>query len=134
MTSSEAETPQPAAPATACALGLAGVVVGAGLAILLLANPFRLAALDTLRHRLLGERAASMAARTGESNPPSAAKPGERRILFYRNPMDPTITSPAPMKDSMGMDYVPVYADEAERRRPRPEARWSPSTPPWSRK
>jgi len=42
-----------------------------------------------------------------------AAK-GEREILFYRNPMDPTITSPAPMKDSMGMDYVPVYADEAE--------------------
>jgi Cu(I)/Ag(I) efflux system membrane fusion protein len=33
----------------------------------------------------------------------------ERKILFYRNPMDPTITSPVPMKDSMGMDYVPVY-------------------------
>ena len=39
---------------------------------------------------------------------------GEREILFYRNPMDPTITSPAPQKDSMGMDYVPVYADEVE--------------------
>jgi membrane fusion protein, copper/silver efflux system len=38
---------------------------------------------------------------------------GERQILFYRNPMDPTITSPEPMKDSMGMDYVPVYADQA---------------------
>jgi RND family efflux transporter MFP subunit len=37
---------------------------------------------------------------------------GDREILFYRNPMDPTITSPVPMKDSMGMDYVPVYADE----------------------
>jgi len=43
-----------------------------------------------------------------------AAKPsGEREILFYRNPMDPTITSPVPRKDEMGMDYVPVYADEA---------------------
>jgi len=39
---------------------------------------------------------------------------GERKILFYRNPMDPTITSPVPAKDSMGMDYAPVYADEAE--------------------
>jgi len=39
---------------------------------------------------------------------------GERRILFYRNPMDPTITSPVPAKDSMGMDYVPVYADQVE--------------------
>jgi Cu(I)/Ag(I) efflux system membrane fusion protein len=40
---------------------------------------------------------------------------GEQRgkILFYRNPMDPTITSPVPRKDEMGMDYVPVYADEA---------------------
>ncbi len=38
---------------------------------------------------------------------------GERRILFYRNPMDPSITSPVPRKDEMGMDYVPVYADEA---------------------
>ena len=36
---------------------------------------------------------------------------GEREPLFYRNPMDPTITSPTPAKDSMGMDYIPVYAD-----------------------
>jgi len=43
-----------------------------------------------------------------------ALDPGERKILFYRNPMDPMITSPVPSKDSMGMDYVPVYADEAE--------------------
>jgi RND family efflux transporter MFP subunit len=40
------------------------------------------------------------------------AATGEREILFYRNPMDPTITSPVPAKDEMGMDYVPVYADE----------------------
>ena len=39
---------------------------------------------------------------------------GENRILFYRNPMDPSITSPVPRKDEMGMDYVPVYADEAD--------------------
>lgn len=31
--------------------------------------------------------------------------------LFYRNPMNPDITSPVPAKDSMGMDYIPVYAD-----------------------
>ncbi len=33
--------------------------------------------------------------------------------LFYRNPMNPAITSPVPAKDEMGMDYVPVYADAA---------------------
>jgi Cu(I)/Ag(I) efflux system membrane fusion protein len=38
----------------------------------------------------------------------------DREILHYRNPMDPAITSPVPRKDSMGMDYVPVYADPAE--------------------
>lgn len=38
---------------------------------------------------------------------------GERRILYYRNPMGLPDTSPVPKKDSMGMDYVPVYADEA---------------------
>ncbi len=36
----------------------------------------------------------------------------ERKILFYRNPMNPAITSPVPAKDEMGMDYIPVYADE----------------------
>jgi RND family efflux transporter MFP subunit len=43
-----------------------------------------------------------------------AASSGEREVLFYRNPMDPTVTSPVPSKDSMGMDYVPVYADQVD--------------------
>ncbi len=44
-----------------------------------------------------------------------AAKPsgGARKILFYRNPMNPNITSKSPAKDEMGMDFVPVYEDEA---------------------
>ncbi len=36
----------------------------------------------------------------------------ERKLLYYRNPMNPEVTSPLPMKDSMGMDYVPVYEEE----------------------
>ena len=36
----------------------------------------------------------------------------DRRILFYRNPMGQPDTSPVPKKDEMGMDYLPVYADE----------------------
>lgn len=36
-----------------------------------------------------------------------------RRILYYRNPMGLDDTSPVPKKDAMGMDYVPVYADDA---------------------
>ncbi|HEY3450675.1 MAG TPA: efflux RND transporter periplasmic adaptor subunit [Myxococcales bacterium] len=37
----------------------------------------------------------------------------QRKILFYRSPMDPKVTSPTPKKDEMGMDYLPVYEDEA---------------------
>jgi len=36
----------------------------------------------------------------------------DKKILSYRNPMNPEVTSPVPMKDSMGMDYVPVYEGE----------------------
>ncbi|MDH3744053.1 MAG: efflux RND transporter periplasmic adaptor subunit [Acidobacteriota bacterium] len=49
------------------------------------------------------------------SGPSASSSAGEREILFYRNPMDPKITSPVPSKDEMGMDYVPIYVDEADR-------------------
>jgi Cu(I)/Ag(I) efflux system membrane fusion protein len=38
----------------------------------------------------------------------------DRKILYYRNPMGLRDTSPVPKKDSMGMDYIPVYADEQD--------------------
>jgi hypothetical protein len=44
------------------------------------------------------------------SAPPEVKK--ERKILYYRNPMNPEVTSPVFMKDSMGMDYIPVYEQE----------------------
>ncbi|MCM2286520.1 MAG: efflux RND transporter periplasmic adaptor subunit [Desulfobacula sp.] len=50
---------------------------------------------------------------TPGENKTSAAKT-ERKIIFYRNPMDPAISSPVPAKDEMGMDYIPVYEDEAQ--------------------
>lgn len=37
---------------------------------------------------------------------------GDKKILYYRNPMNPQVTSPVPMKDQMGMDYVPVYEEQ----------------------
>jgi Cu(I)/Ag(I) efflux system membrane fusion protein len=46
-----------------------------------------------------------------KSAPPS---PAEKKIIFYRNPMDPKVTSPVAMKDDMGMDYLPVYEGENE--------------------
>ena len=41
------------------------------------------------------------------------AASGDRKILYYKSTMMPGETSPKPGKDSMGMDMVPVYADEA---------------------
>jgi len=41
--------------------------------------------------------------------PPAADR---RKVLYYRNPMGLTDISPTPKKDSMGMDYVPVYEGE----------------------
>lgn len=42
----------------------------------------------------------------------SAVVSDEKTPLFYRNPMNPSVTSPVPAKDAMGMDYVPVYSEE----------------------
>lgn len=42
----------------------------------------------------------------------TAATPADKQILYYRNPMGLPDTSPVPKKDSMGMDYIAVYADE----------------------
>lgn len=42
----------------------------------------------------------------------AAPAPGERKVAFYRSPMNPKQTSPTPAKDEMGMDYVAVYEDE----------------------
>ncbi|MDZ7661920.1 efflux RND transporter periplasmic adaptor subunit [Thiohalophilus sp.] len=36
---------------------------------------------------------------------------GEKEILYYRHPHNPSITSKEPKKDEMGMDFVPVYDD-----------------------
>ncbi|SDR61774.1 membrane fusion protein, Cu(I)/Ag(I) efflux system [Rhizobiales bacterium GAS113] len=47
------------------------------------------------------------------AQPAGAAQPG-KRIRFYRNPMGLPDTSPAPKKDSMGMDYIPVYDGDNE--------------------
>lgn len=37
---------------------------------------------------------------------------GRGEILYYKHPMGQPDTSPVPKKDSMGMDYIPVYANE----------------------
>ncbi len=47
-----------------------------------------------------------------DSSPSRAEIAKPKRILYYRNPMGLPDTSPVPKKDSMGMDYLPVYDGE----------------------
>jgi membrane fusion protein, copper/silver efflux system len=39
----------------------------------------------------------------------ATAPTADQKIKYYRNPMGLPDTSPTPKKDSMGMDYIPVY-------------------------
>jgi len=67
-------------------------------------SPAKLLMLSLLAAVLAGCDAAPPAGEAGE--------PAERKPLYYRNPMDPTITSPVPRKDHMGMDYIPIYEED----------------------
>jgi len=40
--------------------------------------------------------------------------PQERKVLYWRAPMDPSYVSDRPGKSPMGMDLVPVYSDEGQ--------------------
>ncbi len=53
----------------------------------------------------------------------------ERKPLFYRNPMNPAIISPVPAKDEMGMDYIPVYAEEEKPKERKPLFYRNPMNP-----
>jgi|CXWL01.1.fsa_nt_gi Cu(I)/Ag(I) efflux system membrane fusion protein len=53
------------------------------------------------------------AAASAKGEGASEAK-AERKIAFYRSPMDPSIHADRPTKDYMGMDFIPVYEDEVE--------------------
>lgn len=43
----------------------------------------------------------------------SATAPGERKVKFYKSTMNPGEMRSTPGKDSMGMEMVPVYEDQA---------------------
>ncbi|MDD5460084.1 MAG: efflux RND transporter periplasmic adaptor subunit [Methylococcales bacterium] len=46
-------------------------------------------------------------------NPEAGKQSAEiKKPLFYRNPMNPAVTSPVPAKDAMDMDYIPIFAED----------------------
>jgi len=71
-----------------------------------------IAALAALGGYVAGHRSAATPGASGPTMDVSAK--AEPKILFYRNPMGLPDTSPTPKKDSMGMDYLPVYEGDKE--------------------
>jgi len=66
---------------------------------------------------LLAPRLQPLLAQLGHEAKPAdsnAIAPSERKPVKYRHPMNPTIFSDTPAKDDMGMDYIPVYADDGK--------------------
>ncbi len=89
-----------------------GLIIGAGAGYLLKDRISALLSSDTDMARV---QDMEQKTDTGRADEPGAQGPsgGERKILFYRSPMNPAVTSPVPAKDEMGMDYVPVYEQGA---------------------
>ncbi len=50
---------------------------------------------------------------------PVSSSNRSKQPLFYRNLMNPSVTSPVPAKDTMGMDYEPVYTEDKTSKEPK---------------
>lgn len=75
---------------------------------------------------ICGESITADIAKAMETRTQTVQGKKERKILYYRNPMNPQVTSPVPMKDQMGMDYVPVYEEAQGQRGAGPAVTISP--------
>ena len=63
------------------------------------------------RNPFAGQHAGEMTG--GHAAPPPAPAAAERKILYWRAPMDPDFISDKPGKSPMGMELIPVFEDEA---------------------
>ena len=66
---------------------------------------------------LADDAAAPQPAASGPATAVSAVASAQPKVLYWANPMNPAIHADHPMKDNMGMDYVPVYAPAAQAQR-----------------
>ncbi|HXV60580.1 MAG TPA: efflux RND transporter periplasmic adaptor subunit [Vicinamibacteria bacterium] len=89
-------------------LALASFSAGVVLAVFLMTNPFHWwwlgAQEDAMEH--------DTSSHAQEGAP--AEVQGERKIKYWRAPMDPTFISDKPGKSPMGMDLIPVYEGEED--------------------
>ena len=89
---------------------LALLLLGAAVPLALIWNPWHWSWTDSLTARLHTGSARGSA--PNQPVPASATAPKERKVKYWRAPMDPNYISDKPGKSPMGMDLVPVYEDE----------------------
>ncbi|MEI9986964.1 MAG: hypothetical protein WDN69_29660 [Aliidongia sp.] len=65
-------------------------------------------------------------AASGPAPTPKPQAGGDHRVLYYRNPMGLPDTSSKPKRDAMGMEYLPVYADDGAKDDPPGTVKISP--------
>jgi len=87
-------------------------LLGAALAAAVVWNPFHWKWADAAVARL--HPAASKVNGMPAAAPSSAPAAGQRKILYWRGPMNPNYISNKPGKSPMGMDLIPVYAGEEQ--------------------
>src|SRR5258708_5983685 len=85
---------------------------------------------DGRDYRPVFEDGPAIEAAAKPSVPPKPPASSDHRVLYYRNPMGLPDTSPKPKKDSMGMEYLPVYADEGAQGDPPGTVRITPGRLP----
>ena len=89
---------------------IALLLLGAAVPVALLWNPWHWSWADALTSRLRAGPAAGSARNQPAAAP--AGSPGQRKIKYWRAPMNPNYISDKPGKSPMGMDLIPVYEDE----------------------
>lgn len=93
-------------------VGFGCFAVGIALAVLLMANPFHW---GWLRQPQSEPDEAMQHDAQSHGRGEAAPEPGgERKIKYWRAPMDPTFISDKPGKSPMGMDLIPVYEGEEQ--------------------
>lgn len=92
------------------AVGLFTFLLGAAAIVLVVANPAHWSWMSRARGVIVRTSDAPPAGTTDAAAP--AAKTSERKIKYWRAPMDPSYIRDTPGKSPMGMDLVPVYEDE----------------------
>ncbi len=89
-------------------------LLGAALPLTVMWNPARWQWAERLAGRIHNSSSLPQPQQAASAtNAASQSQPGERKIKYWRAPMDPSFISDQPGKSPMGMDLIPVYEEDS---------------------